>query len=71
MKLSELDEFSSILSEGFLVDRLLREKDSSLAKSFIVDIQIGREMVKSSQIYYSNPILRLRRYNWFMDHRHV
>lgn len=66
MKPFNLSEFASIISDGFLADRILTGKPS-LAKIFTLSITRGRIMVKTGKILSPNPLDHLRRYNWFMQ----
>jgi len=67
MRLKDLDEFASIIGEGFLADKILKGERVASAISFVVDISIGREIVKSNNFNYLHPIFSLRRYNWFLE----
>ena len=66
MRLNNLKEFADIISEGFLVDKLL-SGNYELAMPFAIDIQIGRKIVKSNNFNFPNILICLRRYNWFME----
>ena len=66
MILRNLNEFASIISDGFLVDRILNGEYRYIIP-FVIDVKIGREIVESGKLSFPNVLVCLRRYNWFME----